>query len=730
MPRSPLRRHAAALAIVAALAAEGAAAQLPEAELDPEIPVALVADAIEFDEAAQTVTATGEVIVYYGERTLTAAEIVYDAAADRIRATGPLTLRGEQGATVFADYAELDAELRDGVIRGARALVAEGAGRIAAVEGRRIEDRYTSLARAVYSACAVCPEKPTPLWAIRARRVVHDDVERMVFYEDAVFEILGAPVAYLPFFSHPDPTVERKTGFLAPTFSQSSLYGYALKAPYFVAIDESRDATITPFVTSDDGPILEAEFRQRTRRGGFDLLGSVGWLQTGEDGDGEARGHLFGTGLFEVGDVLLGRGAQAGFDIAATTDDGYLRRYGFSRASRLESELFVERYARNGFTDVSALYFQSLREGEDQDEIPVALPDFRLRRDLEGPGGFGEIGIEASGVALTRADGRDRVRLILAADWTRREILPIGLAIEGFARLRGDGYLWNDDARFGDGALLRLAPQAGIEAFYPLISVSGGVSHLIEPGAQLVVAPEDLNPEEVAAADTDEDSLISEFDTTNLFDRNRSTGFDRIESGARLNLGLRYARRADDPLTLDASFGRVFRITDDTAFSEGSGLSGAESDIIGSFGVGWGPWFTLENRFRLSDELDLNRNEVRGRLDVGRARLDGAYLQLEADATAGSLEDREEATLAAEIEVDPNWTLGGLVRRDLEAGEYVETAATLAFRNECASLELFIGRDFVDREDAPPSTNVGFRVRIFGAADGDRPRSGVCGPSP
>ena len=50
----------------------------------------------------------------------------------------------------------------------------------------------------------------------------------------------------LPFFSAPDPTVKRKTGFLVPTYSISSVYGYGVAVPYYLALAPDYDATFTP----------------------------------------------------------------------------------------------------------------------------------------------------------------------------------------------------------------------------------------------------------------------------------------------------------------------------------------------------------------------------------------------------------------------------------------------------------------------------------------------------
>jgi LPS-assembly protein len=734
-------RRSAPLALVAtlglclgpafAVAQEGGGAETARAlgfEATPGAPVALVADQVLFDEAAGTVTARGGVEVFYGPRTLTAAEIVYDSRAGRIRATGPITLRGEEGTTVFADAADLDAELADGIVQGARAVMAGGGAQLAAVEGRRIGGRYNAVAKAVYSACTVCPDRPTPLWSIRARRAVHDEVERVVHYEDAVFEALGVPVAWLPFFSFPDPTVRRRSGFLPPTFQQSSTYGFAVKAPYFIVLDDSRDLTITPFPTTGDGPIVEGEYRQRFDAGGFDARGSFGALDMGEGEGREGRAHLFADGDFDAAGLGLGAGTRAGFDIALASDDGYLRRYDFTDQDRLENEIFVERYGLREFFDVSAYYVQSLRADEPDGEVPYALPRFELRRTVDDPLAGGEIGLGASGVQLMRDDGRDVGRVSFQADWERRETLDAGILLRAFALGRADVYRVRDDPAFDDETPTRLAPLAGAEARYPFVARMATGAHILEPVAQFVVAPQDVNPDEIP----NEDSAIVEFDETNLFDPDRFPGFDRFESGARVNAGLRYAWITDAPLRVDVSAGRVFRLTEETAFSAGSGLDETRSDYVAAWTVAWEPLVAVTNRVRIDDALDVSRNELAARFGFGPARLEGAYVYYERDPVAGAFADRAEGTLGGALDVTRNWTVGGFARRDFEEGRYVDLAATLTYETECAALELFAGRDFTDSEDDPASTTVGLRVRLYGTADGRESRSAVCGlrPSP
>ncbi len=715
---------AAALGLIfATLGGSAARAQPAGLEFDRDAPVALVADRVSYDDRAGTVTAEGNVEVFHGDRNLTASRIVYDSRTGRITAEGPIVLRDPEGATVLADAAAIDADLRAGVVQGARAVIGDGAATLAAVEGQRVDGRYTAFSKAVYSSCEVCPEAPTPLWRIRARRVIHDELERVVHYEDAVFDVMGAAVLWLPYFSLPDPTVTRRSGFLTPTVLQSTTYGYAARIPYFVAIDPSRDATITAFPTSRDGLILEGEYRQAFDFGEMTFSASGGALDTAPGGGTRWRGAIFGEGRFDAAEFGAPEGTVAGFDLAFASDDGYLRRYDFTRDDRLESEIFVENWGARDYFSAFGAHVQSLREDEPQDEIPLALPGFDARRVLDAPGGFGEIGLTAGGVLLTRQSGRDVARLSLGADWREDAVLDNGAVAAGFAAVRGDAYHVADDPDFEDDFVARLAPFAGVEIGYPLIAHSGDTAHLLQPRVQLVVAPNDVNSEDIP----NEDSLIVEFDETNLFDPNRFPGYDRVESGTRLNLGVRYTRIADDPVTLDASLGQVFRLSEEGAFSDGSGLAETASDTVASLTFGYAPYLMVSNRIRVDDEFTANRAETRGWVSLGPARLQGGYVYLAKDATAGADDDRAELELAAEIDLTPNWRLSGATRRDLEADATVEAGLSLRYLNECASVELFASRDFTETADAPASTDFGVRVSLFGLADGGGPRSGVCG---
>ena len=105
---------------------------------------------------------------------------------------------------------------------------------------------FTVFHNGVYTACAPCkddPKKP-PVWQVKAARIIHDQGEKMLYFEDASLEFFGHPIAWMPYFSAPDPTVKRKTGVLVPSITSSSVYGQSLEVPYYWALAPDYDATL------------------------------------------------------------------------------------------------------------------------------------------------------------------------------------------------------------------------------------------------------------------------------------------------------------------------------------------------------------------------------------------------------------------------------------------------------------------------------------------------------
>ena len=99
-----------------------------------------------------------------------------------------------------------------------------------------------------------------------ANEIKHDKTKKIIYYKDASLKVYDKKIFYFPRFFHPDPTVQRQSGFLIPRLQENSATGLSLKLPYFMAIAENKDITLSPRFFNDDKFLLQSEFRQKNNK--------------------------------------------------------------------------------------------------------------------------------------------------------------------------------------------------------------------------------------------------------------------------------------------------------------------------------------------------------------------------------------------------------------------------------------------------------------------------------
>ena len=692
-----------------------AAGMAPAQTLDGgEGPVLLLADQVDVDEPRQTVTASGNVEITRGERRLLADKVRYRQAEDEIEAVGNVTLLEPGGEAIYADLLSITGDLKNGIIEGLRARLDENS-RLAASSGRRIDGSRTEMDQAVYSPCPLCEEGDrAPLWQLRASEVSHDEETRDITYKHAFFELFGVPVLYTPYFSHPDPSVKRRTGFLSPSVGTDTELGFTLETPFYFDLAPHYDLTLAPIFTSEEGVVLAGEYRRRVDHGRYDLGGSITRGSEAESDDDdeatrdEVRGHIAGDGQF-----ALGGGWGWGYDLFLASDDTYLERYDFSDLDILENRLFAEKIDGRNYLGANGYGFQGLREDDDQGLIPYVLPllDVELESDplLFGSRFF----MDGSLLSLHRTDGLDTRRLSVTGGWELPWLGRLGDQYRLRLSLRNDYYDLDGDPETlsGDGGRSenRIVPRATLDWSWPWIGDSFGLTPVAEPIASLTFAPTGLNDDDIP----NEDSLDLEFDDTNLFEESRFPGLDRIEEGSRVSYGLRFAAIGETGEVVNALFGQSYRFQEDDQFDADTGLDGRFTDYVGRVEFTPGTWFGGRYRFRLDrDTLVPVRNEVLASVGPSALRLYANYLSLEDDPSVSEEEfrEREEITAGLQLGLGEGFTFRAQTRRDLKADSTVANTFGLIYRHPCLVLIGGVEQQFTEDRDAGDGTTISLRL--------------------
>ncbi|SHJ26282.1 LPS-assembly protein [Palleronia salina] len=701
------------LALIAALLPLAALAQAAAP------PVAtLVADRVEVETGNQLV-AEGRVEVLYDGVRLQATRITYDQPADRLMITGPITLRDGEDTVVLADMAELDADLQNGVLRSAR-MVLDQQLQLAATQLARVSGRYTELSNTVASSCEVCAENPIPTWEIRARRVVHDQQERQLYFENAQFRVLGLPIAFFPYLRLPDPTLTRTSGLLIPSIRTTSQLGTGVKVPYFFRLGDHADLTLTPYLSTST-TTLEARYRQAFR---FGTLKFDAALTRDDLFPDDTRYYVFGRGRLD-----LPRDFRLELDIEEVSDEAYLIDYGYSDRDRLETGARLFRARRDSLFDASLSGFETLRSSEIpiRDQLPGVYGTVSYERAIRAGGGQLVLGGDLEVLSRRSSlptDGRDTARLGFAAEYRRSWLAPVGLLADLNIGADTDVYRTFDDPNFPDYNA-RLVPHAAATLRLPLQrNGAGGVRHLIEPVVQL--AWSDTRGDAVP----NEDSILVEFDEGNLFALSRFPGQDRIETGVRANLGVRYTRTAPSGWTLGAVLGRVWRedaVNDLGArttqgpgggFSPASGLFGTKSDWLAAAQLRLGPRFAVTARAVFDDDLEMTKNEARLGYNDDRLSLETSYVFLNGDASENRPRDTHELTLETAYRLSRHWTGSFNTRYDFDQDRAQRSGVGLQYRTECITVDLSVSRRFTETQAVSASTQFGFGVSLAGVGNG------------
>ena len=764
--RSPVRRHRARLAgflltltvgfiltatIAAGLTTPAAAQSFTYNPRPPKPPPAaprndgqmlVQASEVDYDYNNQRVSAVGNVQMFYNGTSVEADKVIYDQRTKRLHAEGNIRFTDAQGKITYANIMDLSDDYRDGFVDSLR-VDTEDQTRMAATRADRSSGNYTVFENGVYTACAPCkddPKKP-PLWQVKGARIIHNQSEKMLYFENAQLEFYGVPMAYVPYFSTPDPTVKRKSGFLMPGISEASTYGYAVEVPYYFALAPDYDATFNPRFTTRQGVLLQGEFRQRLLDGSYSIRAyGIDQLDpgafAGQPGDRELRGGIDTRGQFAINDKWVW-----GWEGVLLSDYFFFQDYRLAQykdpfaaflslPTEAISQLYLTGVGNRSFFDARTIYYLSF--SGNQSQVPVIHPVIDYNNVINSPIFGGEFSYKVNFTSLTRdqavfdpittlantaglcttasADPLARMpsqcllrgfpgtytRLTAEAQWRKSFTDPFGQIWTPFAILRADAI----DASVsnqpgvsnflpvGDTTALRAMPTIGLEYRYPFINVQPWGTTTLEPIAQVIIRPN----ETYAGKLPNEDAQSLVFDTSNLFSVDKFSGYDRVEGGGRANVGVQATTQFDRGGAVKVLFGQSyqlfglnsFAVADATNTGLDSGLQHAASDYVGSVSYSPNRTYTFSIRSRMDEATwNINRFEAEGRANFDRWSVSLLYGNYAAQPELGYLTRREGILTTASVKVASNWVVSGSARWDLEANKINQYVVGAGYVDDC-----------------------------------------------
>ena len=698
---------------------------------------------VDYDYNNQRVSAVGNVQMFYNGTSVEADKVIYDQKTKRLHAEGNIRLTDAEGKITYANIMDLSDDYRDGFVDSLR-VDTEDATRMAATRADRTSGNYTVFENGVYTACAPCkddPKKP-PLWQVKGARIIHDQTEKMLYFENAQLEFFGVPMAYLPYFSTPDPTVKRKTGFLMPFLSSYTPYGYGVETPFYWAIAPDYDATFNPRITTRQGVLFQGEFRQRLINGSYQIRAyGINQLdpqrlhrparrprfprRRRNQGPVRAQRQMdLGLGRRAAVRLLLHVRLPAGpvqgyagivpepadrSDLAALSDRRRQSQL-LRRAHDLLPQLLRQPGEGSGHPSGDRLFQRDQqpdlrRRGQLQDQLhqPVALdrgvrPDHdagqhqrplhhRVRRSAGAdtvavPAARHARHLHARSPRKRSGGGRSPTPTVKSGRRSRSPApTPIDASISNQPGV-------SNFLPVGDTTALRVMPTVGLEYRYPFINVQPWGTTTIEPIAQVIIRPN----ETYAGRLPNEDAQSMVFDASNLFAVDKFSGYDRIEGGGRANVGVQATTQFDRGGSINVLFGQSyqlfgmnsFAVADLTNTGVDSGLQNTRSDYVARVNYSPNRTYTFSVRSRMDEAtLNVNRFEAEGRATFDRWSVSLLYGNYAEQPDLGYLTRREGLLGSASVKLATNWVVSGSARWDLEANKLNQYIIGAGYVDDC-----------------------------------------------
>jgi LPS-assembly protein len=706
----------------------------------------LAADTLVYNNDNQTVTAVGGVQIDYGGNRLVAQRVEYNRNTKRMVASGNVEVINSDGTKINSQHIDITDDFADGFVNALRVETVDKA-YFAAESAERMGGVLTTFHNGVYTACEPCEDKPdkAPTWRVKARKIIWNGEKKTVRFENANFEFFGFPLAYLPAFEIADPTVKRKSGFLIPSIVYKTNLGVGVKIPYYFALSPTYDLTVTGTGYTKQGFLGEAEWRQRFNNGQYSLkiagiqqqdpdafIDTTAFPPSGHNVDSGAAGdpNKFRGMMGTQGQFAINQRWNFGWDVLLQTDKNFSNTYNIDKYSGSvhQSSIYLTGLNGRNYFDLRAMHFE-VQEDTPDDNIsarsgqqPWVLPslDYAYIPDVSVAGGQLSLNVNARVIKRDELDDTfstpiQRVpgiegesgRLTAEAEWKRSFVTDGGLVLTPLLALQGDVDYLNassaslaainqmatnlgeqDDMR---SSFARYMATAGLEMRWPvLFSMAGGSSHVIEPMAQVFMRPNEQYVGGLAVPNEDAQSMV--FDATTLFERDKFSGYDRVEGGSRANVGFRYSGSYNNGWGTNAIFGQSYQIGGENSFAAPdlvnvgaeSGLDTTKSDYVGLFGINSPNGFAASVSGRFDEQsFEIRRAELKAAYSGLPVSLSAKYAFIQAQPLYGFTTDRHEVTLGASTHLAENWRVFGTGTYDLQESVLVKDGVGFAYNDSC-----------------------------------------------
>jgi len=573
-------------------------------------------------------------------------------------------------------------------------------------------DEITIINKGIFTSCK--KNDNCPPWSIQSEKITHDKVKRDLIYKNAILKIYDVPVLYFPKFFHPDPTVDRRTGFLQPQFNRSKILGSSIYLPYFKTLGFDKDYTFKPTIF-DDKIILQNEFRKKTKTSNLiaDFSLTKGY-QSSTDNKKKDINHLFAE---YKKDLNLPNFLNSDLDlkIERVNNDTYLKVFQnnlFSspvmpKDKNLMTTKLHYNFERND-SNLSAGFEMYEKLGViHSDRYQYILPKYDFAKNIDFRNIEGSFNFYSSGSNNLKNTNNLRSSITNNLEYNSKNYFTeSGFKNKFNLYFKNLNSVGKNDPTYKSTPRLEGMGIFEVSSELPMIKEDNFKKEILTPKISLRVNPDD-NMKNYSSSN----KIIS---TDNIFEINRLGISDSLETGKSLTLGIDYKLDFQNKETLNDKFlefklATVFRDKFESEIPLSSTLDKKNSNLFGSIesnllkNLNFGYDFSINNNLNTFDSHSINTE-----LSINNFITEFNFIEQRNNIGSNHILSNKTT-----YQFDENNSFSFSTRRNKEVSltEYYDFS--YQYKNDCLTAGIKYNKTFYQDNDLKPSENLFFTISLI-----------------
>ena len=551
----------------------------------------------------------------------------------------------------------------------------------------------TIVKKGVFTTCKKQKDKCPP-WQFKAAEIKHNKNKKTIYYKNAWLEIYDKPIVYFPKFFHPDPTVNRQSGFLIPTIKSSSSHGDSISVPYFQVISDNKDITFSPQFFGNNEALFQNEFRQENKNSSHISDFSL------KKKSGASKSHFFSNTISNLNFTNFDSG-ELEVNVETTSNNTYLKSHNIkteitNNSSLLNSFLSLKANKEDLFLEARVESFEDLTKEKSSDKYEYLFPSLELSKSFNN-------NLNLTSTAYNKNYDTNIFEKVLTNNLkysSNPKISSKGI-INKFSLLLKNVTTEGDNSQKYESDLRSHNYSSFMyDISYPMKNSGNKYDNFITGKASFMYSPN---------KNRNVQNLDRRINIKNIYSQDRLGLSDSVEGGQSITLGGEYSLiNKNNKNLLKANIASVFRDKSDESLPTKSTINNKGSDFIGSLLFEPNDNLKLDYNFSLDNDFSsTNYNLLKADFTVNKFVTSFEYLQENDEVGSESYFSNN-----MKLGLTNSSSLKYMTRRNRKTDLTEYYNLIYEYKNDCLTAAIQYNKNYYSDKDLKPTEEIFLSISI------------------